>query len=132
MQRWSRKKPPFPLLASLFCVFLVATILYNENNRQFHVEREAASAYPSFPTTSLPLNISAHRTKRADVGGYFLFVNFYFIYLFIGNSVCSSFMYCFVYFDFWYSLIGGFLLGVMWILKYLICTVGVWFSDWNH
>eukprot|EP00268_Persea_americana_P067428 TRINITY_DN9283_c0_g1_i3.p1 TRINITY_DN9283_c0_g1~~TRINITY_DN9283_c0_g1_i3.p1 ORF type:complete len:443 (+),score=81.39 TRINITY_DN9283_c0_g1_i3:240-1568(+) len=67
MQRWSRKKPPFPLLASLFCVFVVASILYNENNRQFHVEREAASSFPSFPTP-LPPNISAHKTKRADFG----------------------------------------------------------------
>lgn len=84
MKPSTRKKPPFLLLSSLFCVFLLASILYTGNNWKFHVEREAPSAC-TFP----PPDVSAHKNKTTDFGGHqlflyyniFLFLFFYYIYL---------------------------------------------------
>ncbi|OVA07840.1 PMR5 N-terminal domain [Macleaya cordata] len=53
MQKWSRRKSTnFPLLALLFSVFIVASILYNERNIQRIYEDKAAQKQASLTQTS--------------------------------------------------------------------------------
>ncbi|KAF8364656.1 hypothetical protein HHK36_018616 [Tetracentron sinense] len=72
MQRWSKKKNHFPLLAFLFSVFIVASILYNERNiQQIHEnnEQQQASITQESVLTSVSPTISGKEKKRRAIEG---------------------------------------------------------------
>ncbi|XP_042509946.1 protein trichome birefringence-like 35 [Macadamia integrifolia] len=62
MQRWSRRKTHFPVLALFFSVFIVASILYNERNiRKIHDRKEEQQVpiRDSTLLTSVPSKVSS-------------------------------------------------------------------------
>lgn len=75
MQRWNKKKPPFPLLAIIFCVFIVISILYNvqhiqeihENqvdNHRYHHHQASVKRKPSKQPPDLDSFTTCSSTRK--------------------------------------------------------------------
>lgn len=87
MQRWSRKKTHFPLLALALLVFIVCSILYNERNiQQIHEDSDHDHHEQEVPIKYVKPNLVNGAAGRAIFWLSFTRVQLYFLNLFLFQS----------------------------------------------